>query len=98
MRRISRGFGLVELVIVVVIGGLLFTLTVFAMTCSSTCASVPCSEAAPCTFGGATYTIGTACAPGVAGTVCEKHFWPFADCTCANVVGPGNSPKAVCIK
>jgi prepilin-type N-terminal cleavage/methylation domain-containing protein len=98
MHRISRGFGLVELVIVVVILGVLVTVVVFAMNCSGTCTSVQCSETAPCTFCGATYTIGTACAAGVAGTVCEKHFWPFADCKCADTVRPGNVLKAVCIK
>ena len=99
MRKINRGASLFVIVlVVVVIGGMTFTGIALGLSCDGTCASVTCSETAPCTFNGATYTIGTACAPGVVGTVCKAHWWPFADCLCANAIGQGNVLRAQCVK
>ena len=97
MRRSSRGFTLIEILVVVAIAGVLVTLALRGLSCDGTCASVPCSETAPCTFAGATYTIGNACAAGVEGSVCDSHAF-FADCVCRNAVGQGNVLRAVCVK
>jgi prepilin-type N-terminal cleavage/methylation domain-containing protein len=101
MRKLKRtnqsGFTLIEILVVVAIGGVLITLTLFGLSCDGTCASVPCSETAPCTFAGNTYTIGNACAAGVEGSVCDSNGL-FPDCVCRNSVGQGNVLRAVCVK
>jgi prepilin-type N-terminal cleavage/methylation domain-containing protein len=96
MRGSRLGFTLIEILVVVAIGGVLITLTLFGLSCDGTCASVPCSETAPCTFAGSSYTIGNACAPNVEGSVCDSNGF-FPDCVCRNSVGPGNVLRAVCV-
>jgi prepilin-type N-terminal cleavage/methylation domain-containing protein len=96
MRGSRLGFTLIEILVVVAIGGVLITLTLFGLSCDGTCASVPCSETAPCTFAGSTYTIGNACAANVEGSVCDSNGF-FPDCVCRNSVGPGNVLRAVCV-
>ena len=99
MHQGRRGASLFVVVLaVIVIGGLIILITIQGMACDTRCASVACTEAAPCTIAGTTYTIGAACAPGIDGSVCVDHTWPFADCLCGNTIGPGNVPKAVCYK
>jgi hypothetical protein len=83
---------------VVIIGGFTIIIVVKGLACDKHCASVPCTEAQPCVVAGKTYTVGVVCAPGVEGSVCLDHTWPFADCTCGNTIGRGNVPKAVCYK
>jgi hypothetical protein len=83
---------------VVVIGGITIVVVIKGMACDARCATVACTEQAPCVVGGTTYTVGSVCAAGIEGTVCVNHTWPFADCTCGNMIGQGNVPKAVCYK
>ena len=81
-------------VLVVSVGGL----ATQDCTGGTGCATVACSEAAPCTVNGNVYTIGNVCAPGVAGSVCKDIAF-FADCTCRDVIRPqGQVPAAVCAK
>lgn len=97
----KRMRGAALLVVVLVVAGIVLLVSVFVIdgsTCSGSCASVACSETAPCTINGTLYTIGQACAPGVAGTVCEDNWWPFADCTCVNAIGQGNVARSLCFK
>lgn len=99
--RYVQGLTLLELmlllglvVLVVSVGGL----ATQDCTGGTGCATVACSEAAPCNVGGNLYTIGNVCAAGVAGTVC-KDITFFADCTCQNVIRTqGQIPAAVCAK
>ena len=97
MRRFGLGFTLIEIIIVVAICGILITVTLFGLSCNGNCASVPCSETAPCVVGGLNYPIGTMCAAGVEGSVCDTNGL-FPDCVCRNSVGRGNVLAAVCVK
>lgn len=98
MWRRIWGFTLVEVLLVVAGVLIVTTVVIYGSTCSGTCTAVACSESAPCTINGTTYTIGSACAAGIAGTVCEDNWFPFADCYCRDSIGQGNVPRPVCVK
>ena len=97
MRRFNRGLTLIEVGLAV---GFVFlvgaTFVIFNTSCGGKCGSVTCSETAPCTISGKVYTLGTACAPGVSGTICKKN-WLFADCRCADIIGRGGVPRSDCV-
>ena len=97
-RNLRRaGFTLVEILVVGGVIVVVFVGVINSVTCSGTCATVACTESAPCTFGGKQYVDGKVCAAGVEGTVCEKH-WFAADCKCITAIGPGGIPTAGCKK
>jgi len=98
MRKKEWGVALADLIIISCICGLAILIAVKGEECNGKCASVQCTEEQPCDFNGVKYTLGSACAPGTTGTVCQSHWWPFKDCTCATSVGTGGALKTICYK
>ena len=96
MREQNLGLTLAEVVIPAAVIGLAVLVVVVGEACNGTCAAVQCTESAPCTINGASYTAGSICASP--GSVCVKHSWPFADCLCATVIGQGQLPRPSCFK
>ena len=99
MRKI-RNLGVALSTVVIIAGGfaLIVLIVITGEDCSGTCASVACTEAAPCMVAGKPYTAGSVCASGVYGSVCKSHWWPFKDCLCTDVIGPGGLPRPSCVQ
>jgi hypothetical protein len=96
--RVLGAVQLAPLFIVGAVGAAIVIWVVIGTACDGKCASVACTEQTPCIVGGKKYIDGSACAAGVYGSVCRKHWWPFASCLCTDVVSTGGLPRPSCVK